>query len=48
VLDLEERVLAWVRVSDGFVPDVFAGLNRRGRVVEVAFGVQIKVDGMVA
>lgn len=48
MLDLEERVLAWVGVSDGFVPDVLAVLNHGGGFVDVTCRIQVKVDGMVA
>ena len=48
MLDLEEAVAGWVGSTHGLVPDVFAGLDLLGVVVEVAGCVEVEVDGVVA
>lgn len=48
VLDLEEAVARGLGALHSFVPDVLACLDILGIVVEIARGVEIKVDGMIA
>lgn len=48
MLDLQEAVGGRVGAVDGGVPDVLAGLDLAGRVVEVAFRVEVEVGDVVA
>jgi hypothetical protein len=48
VLDLQIAVCGWVGVIHGVVPDVLAGLDLLGAVVEIARGVEVEVGDVVA
>lgn len=48
VLDVEEAVRLDVGRVDGLVPDVLARLDERRVVHQIALGVEVEVDGVVA
>lgn len=48
VFDQEEVVLGWVYAVGSAGIYVFGILDKGGRVIEVAFGVQVKVGGVIA